>query len=252
MTKAGAAYLLSKGSKTGSAILPRNPKTTYISPRPTPDDEFGFSVSAFGDAVVIGAPSDDATASNAGAAFVYNAKKGGLRHILENPAPGTADYFGYAVAAYNDTEDGADGNTNAQIAVGAPEDQNAADDKVGRVHVFDSGSGQLQFTIENPDPQIGARFGTAVHEAEGHIIVGAPGFNNNEGRAYLFNGQTGQLISRLNKPEPDSDDEFGFSVSKVLEEVQKGDNLVHLVVGAPGDKVANEPTAGSVYLFRGF
>jgi hypothetical protein len=150
-----------------------------------------------------------------------------------------------------DNELGNDGNYNGQVAVGAPDDENASDVKTGRVYVFDSASGALQFTIEDPDPQVGARFGAAVHDAEGAIIVGAPGFDNNAGRAYVFNGQTGQLISRLNNPEPNSDDEFGYSVSKSLENIKGPNDLVHLLVGAPGDSVAGKSAAGSVYVFRG-
>lgn len=248
--QAGAAYLLNKGSKS-STILPRDPKTTYLSPRPTPDDEFGFSVSALRQLVVVGAPSDDFTGSNSGAAYSYFARTGGLDRIFENPSPGSDDRFGFAVAAIEDNELGNDDNYNAQIAVGAPDDENGDSIKTGRVFVFDSASGVLQFTIEDPDPQVGARFGAAVHDAEGGIIVGAPGFDNNAGRAYVFNGQTGQLISPLNNPEPDSDDEFGFSVSKALQNVKGPVDPVHLLVGAPGDSVDGNSAAGTVYVYRG-
>jgi hypothetical protein len=254
ITQAGAAYLLSKGNKGGNSgeIKPRNPKSTFLSPRATPDDEFGFSVSALKNVVVVGAPSDDATASNAGAAYVFDARTAAIKKTLDNPEPGLADQFGYAVAAIEDNDTGADGNKDAQIAVGAPGDENTSSDKTGRVFVFDSTSGQLQFTIEDPDPQVGARFGASVHDAHGRILVGAPGQDNNSGIAYLFNGQTGELIARLQNPNPEADGQFGFAVSKVMENVKGPDDWVHLIVGAPGQTVDGHSAAGNVYVFRGF
>lgn len=251
-TNAGAAYLLKKAKQKVGSILPRNARTTFLSPRGTPNDKFGHSVSAMGKLALIGAPGDDTGASDAGAAFSFNVKTGALQHIYENPAPAQSDEFGFAVAVIEDEADGNDGNRDPQVAVGAPEDRNINEVKSGRVFVFDSESGLLQLILENPNPATGDRFGAAVQNADGNILIGAPGHGSNTGIAYLFDGQTGALLATLNNPEPAANEEFGHSVAAVYVDKKGKDYDVNLVVGAPANEVGTEPSAGSVYLFEGF
>jgi len=62
---AGAAYLFN----TNGTLL-----TTLTNPTPAANDYFGFSVAAAGtDGVLIGAPNDDTGATDAGAAYLFNA-----------------------------------------------------------------------------------------------------------------------------------------------------------------------------------
>jgi hypothetical protein len=61
----GAAYLFS----TNGALL-----TTFLNPTPQADDRFGYSVAAVGtDRVLIGADRDNTGATDAGAAYLFNA-----------------------------------------------------------------------------------------------------------------------------------------------------------------------------------
>jgi hypothetical protein len=250
-SQAGAAYLLNLGKAKTVAPAARDPKTTYLSPRPSPNDEFGYSVSALDDAVVVGAPSDDFGASNAGAAFSYSAKSGAVRHIFNNPNPEPDDSFGFSVAAIEDEDGGADGNDEPQLAIGAPDDENNDGVKTGRVYVFDSASGALQLTIDNPDPDTGDLFGTSVHNVDGNIVVGAPGDASNVGIAYLFDGQNGNLLATFHNPEPESNESFGFSVSQLVTDLKGKDDAADVIVGCPGDEVEGVSAAGTVYLFRG-
>lgn len=251
VTNAGAAYLLNKGKAKGHAIRPRNPKRTFLSPRGTGNDQFGYAVSAMQNVVLIGAPGDDTLASNAGAAFSFFARNARLEQIYENPEPGQGEEFGFAVAVVSDEIDGNDENEEPQVAVGAPSDVNPDAVKSGRVFVFDSATGALQLTLEDPNPANENRFGAAVHNADGNILVGAPGYQSNSGIAYLFNGQTGQLMTTLNNPEPASNEEFGFAVNQVYVKNGRRDYDVNLLIGAPKNNVGTSPSAGSIYLFEG-
>ncbi len=62
-TNAGSAYIF---DGTTGALL-----QTFNNPTPATGDQFGFSVAAVGNEVLIGAPLDDTGATNAGAAYLY-------------------------------------------------------------------------------------------------------------------------------------------------------------------------------------
>ncbi len=113
---AGAAYLFS----TNGALL-----TTFINPTPAADDWFGYSVAAVGtDRVLIGAILDDASVSDAGAAYLFSTN-GTLLTIFTNPTPATFDHFGGSVAAV-----GTD-----RVLIGAYLDDTGAPD-AGSVYLF--------------------------------------------------------------------------------------------------------------------
>jgi cysteine-rich repeat protein len=85
----GAAYLFDPNG----VLL-----ATVTNPRPATTDGFGWAVAGQGSNLVIGAPLDDTTATDAGAAFVFDAA-GVLLEIVDNPRPGTDGQFGGAVAS---------------------------------------------------------------------------------------------------------------------------------------------------------
>src|SRR6185436_429513 len=73
--------------------------TTFTNPAPAANDQFGFAVAAAGtDRVVIGANSDDAGATDAGAAYLFSTD-GTLLMTFTNPTPTSGAEFGNAVAA---------------------------------------------------------------------------------------------------------------------------------------------------------
>ncbi len=87
----------------------------------------------------------------------------------------------------------------------------------GIVHVFDTTTGALLATLNNPTPGGGDNFGDAVAVSGSHVVVGArrddsAGLNNN-GAAYVFDAATGDLVTTLISPSPELSDEFGWSVA---------------------------------------
>ncbi|MGH7451402.1 MAG: PKD domain-containing protein, partial [bacterium] len=92
-TNSGVAYLFD--------VNMGPPIRTFLNPTPGNTDLFSFSVAAFGNSVlaVIGAPLDDAGASNAGASYLYDVTVTSPLQTFLNPAPVANDQFGFAIAA---------------------------------------------------------------------------------------------------------------------------------------------------------
>jgi hypothetical protein len=90
VNNSGAAYLFD--GATG--LL----KQTFLNPTPADSDWFGWSVAGVGNDVLIGARLDDAGATNAGAAYLFDGATGGLKQTFLNPNPSASDEFGESVA----------------------------------------------------------------------------------------------------------------------------------------------------------
>jgi outer membrane protein assembly factor BamB len=87
---AGHAYVFN--AKTGALIQ------TLISPDPQADGEFGSSVSVSGNIAMVGAPIETVGGfSQAGCAYVFNAKTGALIQTLTSPNA-RSGYFGASIA----------------------------------------------------------------------------------------------------------------------------------------------------------
>jgi len=72
--------------------------TTLTNPTPAADDSFGYSVAAMGtNRVLIGVYTDDAGASDSGAAYLFSAN-GALLTTFTNPLPAAPNHFGVSVA----------------------------------------------------------------------------------------------------------------------------------------------------------
>jgi hypothetical protein len=163
-TVSGAAYLFS----TNGALL-----TTFTNPTPANGDQFGFSVAAVGeDRVLVGARFDDASAIDAGAAYLFSTN-GTLLTSFTNPTP-TRAYFGTSVAAMG----------KDRVLIGGPADRGAA-------YVFNV-DGTLLTSITNPIAENGGSFGNSVAAmGNDRLFIGAP-FNDVgapfsfAGAAYLF------------------------------------------------------------------
>jgi hypothetical protein len=164
---AGAAYLFD--SKTGALIR------ALQKPKPAANEEFGISVAALGNTVIIGAPGDSTGDKSAGAVYLFDAGTGALQRMLQNPTPVTGEQFGTAVAAFG-----------GSILVGAPADSMT---KPGAAYLFDAASGALLQSFQNPKPAAGDGFGASVAAGANGFLIGAPGDKtspNAGGAAYLY------------------------------------------------------------------
>jgi hypothetical protein len=123
---AGSAYLFS--AATGTLVC------TLLNPTPAVEDYFGHRVAIAGNTAIVGADGDDAGASGAGAACLFDAASGTLLRTLANPTPGANDLFGNSVAI-----------SDRYAFVGAPGEDGSATDR-GAAYLFDVNRGTLQIS----------------------------------------------------------------------------------------------------------
>ena len=103
ITNGGSAYLF----HTNGTLL-----ATFTNPTFAYGDAFGFPVVAVGDdRLLIGAHRDNAGASFAGAAYLFDTN-GAVLAAFTNPTPAYAEWFGYSLAALG----------RDQVVIGAPQD----------------------------------------------------------------------------------------------------------------------------------
>ena len=197
------------------------------------DDYFGYSVSASGDTVVVGASCDD---SQKGSAYVFVKPSGGWSNMTQT-AKLTAsdgvgdDYFGHSVSASGDT-----------VVVGASRD----DSLKGSAYVFVKPSGgwsnMTQTAKLTASDGVGVDFfGISVSVSGDTLVVGACNDDSYQGSAYVFVKPSGgwsnmTQTAKLTASDGAADDEFGSSVSV------SGDTVV---VGASDD----DSDQGSAYVF---
>ena len=210
------------------------PGPVLDNPDPTANDSFGDSVAVDGTVAVVGAPYDDPGGiNNAGTAYVFDTVSGTLIATLDNPDPTTNDYFGISVAVSGTT-----------AVVGAHWDDPGGVSAAGTAYVFDTATGVLVATLDNPDPTAGDRFGDSVAVSGTTAVVGAylddPGGINQAGTAYVFDTTSGALIATLNNPALTTGDFFGGSVAV---------DGTTAVVGANGDDPGGVFDAGTAYVF---
>ena len=164
---------------------------------PGAEDRFGSAVAIDGDALVIGAPLEDAAATNptdntasaAGAAYVFRLVGGEWlqRQYVKAPAVHVGDAFGGAVAILSNQ---VDTTTTCVVAIGAPfDDANDTQQDAGAVYAFalDLADPTSPLTRAGyataPTPRAGANFGTAVALTPQSLVGGAP-FDGAIGTAY--------------------------------------------------------------------
>ena len=215
--------------------LPSGP-LTIASPNAQGRGSFGNSIASSGTTVVVGAPGETASgSSDAGHAYVFQAKTGTLIATLTSPNAQTDGRFGYSVAV-----------SGTRVAVGAPDETVSGNAFAGHVYVFQAKTGSLVATLTSPNPQAEGYFGSSVAVSGTTVVVGA--FNESasgvySGHVYVFKDTTpaGTLVATLSSPNAQTDGYFGFSV---------GASGTTVVVGAPGETVTGHYSAGRAYIFQ--
>ena len=158
---------------------------------------------------------------------------GDLVSVWQNP--NETVQFG-AEAGYKVSGDG------DYVAISAPGEELAGQNDAGQVHIYDRATDSFLFSIANPSPSSGDRFGDAIAVSGNTLVVGVPSDNGtgpDSGRAYVFDITTGDLNYALDNPTPASSDFFGTAVAVA------GD---YVVVTADLDDTASL-NAGAAYVF---
>lgn len=205
-------------------------------------DFFGTSVAISGDVIVIGAPGENGSGLDIGAAYVYERTAGGIdnwgeiRKLTASDAQ-DEDAFGFSVAVSGDV-----------IVVGANE-EDESNSNAGAAYVFqrmqggNDNWGQVKKLVISSG-QENDEFGYAVAVSGDVIVVGTPWVDSagqSSGAAYIFQRMEGGKdhwgqVRTLAASDAQSMTSFGFSVA-VSGEV--------IVVGAVGSS-----GTGAAYIFQ--
>jgi hypothetical protein len=120
---------------------------------------------------------------NAGAIYLFEKDSGALLRTFKNPRPLETELFGEKIAMSNEFV----AATNYIF----PHRSSAND----YVEVFDVTSGELRFTLTNPQPQDHSGFGWALRAEGNFLFVSAPSSATLDGRGaiFLFDADTGNL-----------------------------------------------------------
>ena len=144
---------------------------------------FGDSISVYENLVLIGAPKDNSADSQAGSVFLFDGNSGELKHKITNPDPVPFGEFGSSVKLVDDYMFvGAPKNLgsfdvipeeNPEI-VSEPDVNVNVNPNSGIVFVFETKSGNLLATLENPTPNNDEHFGMTLTSFGNNVVVGAP------------------------------------------------------------------------------
>lgn len=207
----------------------------------SPNDYFGYSVAAAGDAnndgipdILIGAPNADPNGNvDSGRVFVYSGANGNKLQRIDGAA--AFDWFGFSVAGAGDVDlDGHD-----DFLVGSPFAEANGQPSAGSAMVYSGANGNLILQVDGSSA--GANFGIAVDggidsDSDGvpDLVVGAtgadPGGMPYAGSATLYSGTSGQpLVQTWGHGENDT---LGRSVA-ILPNLN-ADPLGEMLVGSPG------------------
>lgn len=250
---ATGVMLLIEISDAGGAFIINSAGTTLLTiDNPTPEsrENFGDSVTEFGNKFVVGVPRDKTLGgSGVGAVYLFDGTQTGFTNtpILTihnpNPNPFGGDRFGHDVEIMG-----------GKIIISADQDEHLSPGtSSGSVYVFDGTitgtAGPPLLELGNPDPDVADLFGSSVAALGGNkIVVGTPNADevgSDTGSVYVFDGTASGItttpILTINNPSPAFGDRFGFAVSVI-------GNFV--LVGAPSDDTVGTD-AGTIYVFDG-
>ena len=199
-------------------------------------DAFGQAVAIHNGLAVIGASSDDDNGTNSGSAYIRHLILDGLPVKLTSNDGVAHDVFGDSVDIGSANNMG----TNIMALVGTP-NNSVFGESSGAAYLFSTSGTQLAKLVPN-DGATGDNFGDSVAIADGVVVVGSPGDDDNgngSGSAYLFNPLTGMQTHKLHPNNAAMDDRFGHAVA-----VSNG-----IVAVSALRHQNNGIESGSVYLF---
>ena len=227
---AGSAYVFVRSGTTWSQQAILRASNAGAS------DQFATGVAIYKDTIVIGAPTEDTTASDAGSLYVFT-RSGTTwtqRAQLQASNAGASDRLGDSVSIDGDT-----------IIAGAYQEDTTASD-AGSAYIF-TGSGATwtqQAQIQASDAAATDYFGHSVSISGNTVVVGSRYDDDGgsaSGSAYVFvrSGTTWTQQAKLTASDAAASDDFGWNV-----DIDKD----HIVVAAYGEDTGGSE-AGAIYVF---
>ena len=238
----GARWESTYGSEAGGAYIYKNDGSDNWNEieilhgsDTTADNNFGWSVSIYGDYAIVGAYHNDTIANNAGAAYIY--KNDGSDNwtqitVLHASDAQDNDYFGSAVSIYG----------NYAVVGSYGEDTTALSAGAAYVYKNDGSDNWSEVEILHAsDAAASNAFGYSASINNDYIIIGA--YDEGPGKAYIFknDGSDNWIeVALLQASDGETGDFFGYSVGIW------GD---FAVVGASAEATYGSST-GAAYIFH--
>ena len=223
----GSAYLF---DKSGTLLLTiNNPNTEQHY------DLFGQTVATTSDGnLLIGDTGSDNAGGDTGSVYLFNGTTDNRMLTIDNPTATSHDFIGSEISY----------TPNGDIVVGAW--QNRVNGTIsGGIYLFNGTTGSLLLTIDNPDPNTYAYFGSEIAvTSDGNIVAGGsldPN-SNYPNQVYLFDGTTGSLLLTIDNPDPNTYAYFGRTVATTSD----GN-----ILATAGQGTVNGIHQGSIHLFDG-
>lgn len=178
-SQAGQVYLFD--GKTGQLI--RTFQDDDSSTSSNAFARFGHAISVYDNHIIIGAPQDSSRDSQSGSIFLFEGNSGELVYQIANPDSVPFGEFGSSLILVDN-----------YMFVGAPKNLGSFDvipeenpniisepdvnvdinPNSGRVYVFETNTGKLLKTLENPSPKSDEHFGMTLASSGNNVIVGTP------------------------------------------------------------------------------
>lgn len=199
-------------------------------------DQFGTSVSIFGDKIAVGSPNNSEAAFNGGAVYIYKFDNGTWveeEKILAGDA-NDSDNFGFSVSLDND-----------RVLIGCP-NNNGGSPNIGGAYVYDFDGNNWIFTqklVSTFSEFGGESLGYDV-ALEGDVaVLGSPldddaGTDSGTGFIYRFNGTNWIFEQKLVASDGGNSHSFSFSVDI---------DGIKVIVGAYG---SGNSSSGACYIFE--
>ncbi|QSZ40615.1 hypothetical protein GJV85_00265 [Sulfurimonas aquatica] len=234
ISNAGSAYVYKKDENGSLGQVQKLQATT-----PSADDNFGRSVAISENFIVVGAPNEDTTATNAGSVYLY-----------ERLSNGTISF----ISQYQASNASASSNFGSSLAmdgsyfvVGAPKEDTLSENS-GTAYLFQiSGSVATQRAILRANsPAFKDNFGSSVAIDGDYVVVGAhlsDTIASDDGSVYVFKIASNSTVGtpkKITASDREDSDYFGSAVSV---------SGSYILVGAPSED-SQGSNAGSAYLYK--
>lgn len=230
----GASWDDDRGDRSGTVYLFEASSGKLISKLHAEDAHeeslFGSALAMQDGLLVVGAPLDSHTASNAGSAYLFDVASRTQLHKLLASDGAVQDRFGTAVAISSQT-----------IAIGAWLDVHQGTNS-GSAYLFDAQTGHQTAKLLPSDGANQDGFGRHLSIADNWLIVGASGHDDQgpgSGAAYLFDVRYPVQVAKLLTSDPIENHLLGSAVT-IYD--------TSIAVGATGDNSLGN-RAGAVYQF---
>ncbi|NOS68464.1 MAG: hypothetical protein HOP33_00850, partial [Verrucomicrobia bacterium] len=225
VSNAGAVYVFD--ARTGEL------RGTFRKTTPVAGDQFGTSVAISSTQLLVGAPFDDTTATDGGAAYLYDLTNPASVRVIANPVVETLARFGSAV-----------GLSGLRAVIGSLFQNVGSVVDAGAAYLYDTGDSLTWLrTLTNPTPGSSDLFGNAVAIKGDAVLVAAYADDatfTDSGAVHVFDASNGALVRTLEKTKTITGGLFGYAVG-----MSGG-----VVVGGAVSDNTGATQAGAAYLFE--